>query len=872
MLRVPPTDTSFVPFTTSAGGRFFLRCNEANSDPSSSSSSSSSSLSPQTEGGLYAGGIDSYLSQPIDALMAAYHKKHDKKMEARAAMTTASVASSSSSTSSSSSSSSSAKRVAVAGRLWVDKYAPVKFSELLSPEKTNRQVLRWIKTWDPMVFGRAGPKAIVDPTQYRSYAQLQQDATAALGGGPVARIPPETKVILLCGPPGLGKTTLAHIVARHAGYNSMEINASDDRSKDKLTQRILDAMQMQSMFGEKKPNCIILDEIDGALGGGEGRSAIGALVKMIKADKTQPKQRRITRPIICICNNLYAPALRPLRSVARVFVMRETTSTRLMARLKTVCRNERLMLRSDALSLLCSRTDNDIRSCLNTLQFLASNGVRTLSRDAVVNTCVGHKDRKVAMFDVWRAIFTVPKRDHQAGAATSRGGNSFQKKGQYFEQRRSRGQNEDSMRQKKRRDLGADKVMSVTSRLGRDMGRILDGIHSNFATQSFNDPMLTKTAAVLDWLCFSDMCNFVVHTKQQWKLMAYPSSACAAVHMLTRSQVSPQITYPRARGEMTRGRKVKLGVLQGFRNGLVASGAPACGPSTILRDVVSPFLDISAPRLRPISRSLMSPWEKKQVDDLVLMLAKQRITFLPQQQSLRFGGSSSSGGAGAAAGGLAGGENAQQGQNNTSSWRYGGAGRARLEMDPPIKSLVDFSDLPYQKCHNVLPADVVRTIKHEIELAKMRSDHVAQSDPSPSQASPSKASPSKASLTSKKRKDSEESSKTPSSSLPSKKKMKTPGTAGSHRGPVKDHTKLIEADSKKVLGAARDFFGRPVASKKRKGMGMAKKAAKEAAAVAGNSANANKKQCVGGGEGEEENIRNEQMTLFKFTPGFTNAV
>jgi chromosome transmission fidelity protein 18 len=37
---------------------------------------------------------------------------------------------------------------------------------------------------------------------------------------------------------------------------------------------------------------------------------------------------RLTRPIICICNDQYAPALRPLRQVAKIFVFEKPTKSR----------------------------------------------------------------------------------------------------------------------------------------------------------------------------------------------------------------------------------------------------------------------------------------------------------------------------------------------------------------------------------------------------------------------------------------------------------------------------------------------------------------------------------------------------------------
>ncbi len=86
---------------------------------------------------------------------------------------------------------------------------------------------------------------------------------------------------------------------------------------------------MQEMVGgNSNPNCLILDEIDGAL-----PAAISVLVDLVKATgpvaasadgdgaPVKPKSKKralalLRRPIICICNDVNAPALKPLKELA----------------------------------------------------------------------------------------------------------------------------------------------------------------------------------------------------------------------------------------------------------------------------------------------------------------------------------------------------------------------------------------------------------------------------------------------------------------------------------------------------------------------------------------------------------------------------
>lgn len=37
---------------------------------------------------------------------------------------------------------------------WVMKYEPNRFVDLLTDEKANRELLSWLKSWDPIVFNK----------------------------------------------------------------------------------------------------------------------------------------------------------------------------------------------------------------------------------------------------------------------------------------------------------------------------------------------------------------------------------------------------------------------------------------------------------------------------------------------------------------------------------------------------------------------------------------------------------------------------------------------------------------------------------------------------------------------------------------------
>ncbi|MCH9041570.1 MAG: AAA family ATPase [Nitrosopumilus sp.] len=202
--------------------------------------------------------------------------------------------------------------------MWSEKHRPQIISDMVGNEESRAAIMEWFAKW------KKG-----------------------------------TKPLLLVGPPGIGKTTMAYLLAKQFGYDMIGLNASDVRSKSRINEILTPVLGNVSVLGTPM---IFVDEVDGIHGRGDYGGA-AALVDILK----EP-----TVPIVLAANDDTQDKMKSIRKVVKTIYFKRLPPRLLRVYLENILKKESAKLSPGSLIKVLGKSHGDIRSMINLTQSLVT--------------------------------------------------------------------------------------------------------------------------------------------------------------------------------------------------------------------------------------------------------------------------------------------------------------------------------------------------------------------------------------------------------------------------------------------------------------------------------------------------------------------